>query len=232
MPFMYPEELAKLRADHPGLQYDGHGRVIGVTQPDSVQMAAEAIYQMPGVQPDAWSFGPTRADFQNSKDFVGPLQPQWWDPNGELMQLGQQGQQDWLGGFMAGRDLQPRRAARPGNPSVPAAGKAPAYDYSKYGTTFPLEYDDGSGEGPARPPYEDYGTAFPLDADDGSGEGPARRTLRAAVEGLGTDFMRQPGDMNPLDYWSSRRRPRPYGSNADELWPLIQKNPGYLPQYS
>ena len=174
MPFMYPEELAKLRADHPGIQYDGRGNVIGVTQPDSVQMAANAIYQMPGVQPDAWSFGPTRADFQNSKDFIGPVQPQWWDPNGELFQQGQ----NLLGGFMAGRDIQPRRIAQSRNPFAPAR-RAPSYDYSKYGTTFPLQYDDGSGEGPERPysdysKYEAYGAPYPLQYDDGSGEGPAR----------------------------------------------------------
>ena len=109
MPAMYPEELRDLRARHPELQYDFRGNVIGATPPDSVQMAADAIYQMPGVQQDAWSFGPTRADFQNSKDFIGPVQPQWWDPNGELNQMGG----SMLDGFMAGRDLQPRRAARP-----------------------------------------------------------------------------------------------------------------------
>lgn len=109
MPFLYPEQLAELRAQHPGIQYDGRGNVIGAAQPDSVQMAANAIYQMPGVQQDAWSFGPTRADFQNSKDFIGPVQPQWWDPNGELNQMGG----GMLDGFMAGRDLQPRRVARP-----------------------------------------------------------------------------------------------------------------------
>lgn len=109
MPAMYPEELRRLREQNPGLQYDFRGNVIGAAQPDSVQMAADAIYQMPGVQQDAWSFGPTRADFQNSKDFTGPVQPQWWDPNGELNQMGG----GMLDGFMAGRDLQPRRAARP-----------------------------------------------------------------------------------------------------------------------
>ena len=109
MPAMYPEELRRLREQNPGLQYDFRGNVIGAAQPDSVQMAADAIYQMPGVQQDAWSFGPTRADFQNSKDFIGPVQPQWWDPNGELNQMGG----GMLDGFMAGRDLQPRRAARP-----------------------------------------------------------------------------------------------------------------------
>lgn len=171
MPFMYPEELAKLRADHPGLQYDGHGRVIGTTPLDSVQQAADAIYQLPGMQPNAWNFGPTRNDFQNSKDFVGPMPQQWWDPNGELAQQG-------LGALVAGRDLRPRRASRPRNPYAPAR-RAPSYDYSRYGTTFPFEYDDGSGEGPERPfsdysRYEAYGAPYPLQYDDGSGEGPAR----------------------------------------------------------
>ena len=98
MPFMYPEELAKLRADHPGIQYDGYGRAIGATPPDSVQQAANAIYQLPGMQPNAWDFGPTRSDFQNSKDFVGPMPQQWWDPNGELAQQG-------LGALVSGQDL-------------------------------------------------------------------------------------------------------------------------------
>lgn len=170
MPFMYPEELAKLRADHPGIQYDGYGRVIGATPPDSVQQAADAIYQLPGMQPNAWDFGPTRNDFQNSKDFIGPVQSQWWDPNGGLFQQGQ----DLLGGFMAGRDIQPRRASRPRNPYA-SARRAPSYDYSRYGTTFPLQYDDGSGEGPERPfsdyrRYEAYGLPYPYYHDDGSGE--------------------------------------------------------------
>ena len=118
MPFLYPEQLAELRAQHPGLQYDGRGNVIDVTQPDSVQMAADAIYQLPGMQPNAWDFGPTRNDYLNSRDFVGPMPQPWWDPSGDLMQQGQ----DWLGGFMQGRDLQPRRAARPRNPYVQEQG--------------------------------------------------------------------------------------------------------------
>ena len=171
MPAMYPEELRDLRARHPELQYDFRGNVIGTTPLDSVQQAAGAIYQLPGMQPDAWSFGPTRYDFQHSKDFVGPMPQQWWDPNGELAQQG-------LGALVAGRDLQPRRAPRPRNPYAPAR-RAPSYDYSQYGTTFPLEYDDGSGEGPERPysdysKYEAYGAPYPLQYDDGSGEGPAR----------------------------------------------------------
>lgn len=108
MPFLYPEQLAELRAQHPGLQYDGRGNVIGVAQPDSVQLAADAIYQLPGVQPNAWDFGPTRNDYLNSKDFIGPMPQQWWDPNGELAQQG-------LGALVAGRDLLPGRAARPRN---------------------------------------------------------------------------------------------------------------------
>ena len=174
MPAMYPEELRRLREQNPGLQYDFRGNVIGATPPDSVQMAADAIYQLPGMQPNAWDFGPTRNDYLNSKDFVGPMPQQWWDPSGDLMQQGQ----NWLGGFMQGRDLQPRRASRPRNPYAPAR-RAPSYDYSRYGTTFPLEYDDGSGEGPERPfsdysKYEAYGAPYPLQYDDGSGEGPAR----------------------------------------------------------
>lgn len=114
MPAMYPEELRDLRSRHPELQYDFRGNVIGATPPDSVQMAADAIYQLPGMQPNAWDFGPTRSDYLNSKDFVGPMPQQWWDPSGDLMQQGQ----NWLGGFMQGFDLQPRRAARPRNPYV------------------------------------------------------------------------------------------------------------------
>ena len=112
MPAMYPEQLRTLREQNPGLQYDFRGNVIGATPPDSVQMAADAIYQLPGMQPNAWDFGPTRADFQNSSEFIGPLQPQWWDPNGELAQRG-------LGALVAGQDLQQRPAVRPQNPYVP-----------------------------------------------------------------------------------------------------------------
>ena len=171
MPVMYPEELRDLRSRHPELQYDFRGNVIGTTPLDSVQQAANAIYQLPGMQPDAWSFGPTRYDFQHSKDFVGPMPQQWWDPTGELAQQG-------LGALVAGRDLQPRRVSRPRNPYAPAR-RAPSYDYSRYGTTFPLQYDDGSGEGPERPysdysRYEAYGAPYLLQYDDGSGEGPAR----------------------------------------------------------
>ena len=173
MPAMYPEELAKLRADHPNLQYDFRGNVTGVSPAYTVSSLANDIrgimngYQ----QPNAWDFGPTRNDFLNSKDFVGPMPQQWWDPNGELAQQG-------LGALVAGRDLQPRRTFRPRNPYAPAR-RAPSYDYSQYGTTFPLEYDDGSGEGPERPysdysKYEAYGAPYPLQYDDGSGEGPAR----------------------------------------------------------
>ncbi len=114
MPAMYPEELRDLRARHPELQYDFRGNVIGTTPLDSVQQAADAIYQLPGMQPNAWDFGPTRNDYLNSRDFVGPMPQQWWDPSGDLMQRGQ----DWLGGFMQGFDLQPQRAARPRNPYV------------------------------------------------------------------------------------------------------------------
>ena len=130
MPAMYPEELRRLREQNPGLQYDFRGNVIGATPPDSVQMAADAIYQLPGMQPNAWDFGPTRKEYLNSKDFVGPMPQQWWDPNGELAQQG-------LGALVAGRDLQPRRTFRPRNPYAPSR-RAPSYDYSRYGTTFPL----------------------------------------------------------------------------------------------
>lgn len=100
MPAMYPEELAKLRADHPNLQYDFRGNVMGVSPAYAASSIANDIrgimngYQ----QPNAWDFGPTRADFQNSGEFVGPLQPQWWDPNGELAQRG-------LGALVSGQDL-------------------------------------------------------------------------------------------------------------------------------
>lgn len=182
MPFLYPEEIAKLRADHPGIQYDGRGRVIGVSQPDSVQMAADAVYQLPGMQPNALDFGPTRTDYQNSLDFVGPVQPQWWDQNGGLFQQGQ----DLLGNFMAGRDLRPRRAARPANPYVqrqaPLFGGQMLPPEVRYrqggaassGAPFPFPYDGGSGEGPARPApygqYDAYGLSYPFSHDDGSGE--------------------------------------------------------------
>jgi len=186
MPFMYPEELAKLRADHPGLQYDGHGRVIGATPPDSVQMAADAIYQLPGMQPNAWDFGSTRNDFQNSKDFVGPLQQQWWDPNGELMQQGQ----NWLGSFMAGRDLGMRRPSRPRNPYVqsrPSVSAAPDVSNAQNARLPGLRADAAGiladagentwGINPIgyRPSYDyryaGYGLQYPYDDhDDGSGE--------------------------------------------------------------
>lgn len=100
MPAMYPEELAKLRADHPNLQYDFRGNVTGVSPAYTVSSLANDIrgimngYQ----QPNAWDFGPTRSDFQNSKDFVGPMPQQWWDPNGELAQQG-------LGALVSGQDL-------------------------------------------------------------------------------------------------------------------------------
>lgn len=127
MPAMYPEELRRLREQNPGLQYDFRGNVIGATPPDSVQMAADAIYQLPGMQSDAWDFGPTRNDYLNSKDFVGPMPQQWWDPNGELNQMGG----GMLDGFMAGRDLQrSRRSALPSygtQPSVQSPGDSSPY---------------------------------------------------------------------------------------------------------
>lgn len=98
MPAMYPEELRRLREQNPGLQYDFRGNVVGAMPPDSVQMAADAIYQLPGMQPNVWDFGPTRNDYLNSKDFVGPMSQQWWDPNGELAQQG-------LSALVSGQDL-------------------------------------------------------------------------------------------------------------------------------
>ena len=191
MPAMYPEELRRLREQNPGLQYDFRGNVVGATPPDSVQMAADAIYQLPGMQPNAWDFGPTRNDFQNSKDFVGPMLQQWWDPSGDLMQQGQ----DWLGGFMQGRDLQPRRASRPRNPYAsqpsqaqqtlgfenqmvppevrnmqPRALHAGAADI----LADAAENNWGVNAFTFRPSYDyryaGYGAPYPFDHDDGSGE--------------------------------------------------------------
>ena len=186
MPAMYPEELAKLRADHPGLQYDFRGNVIGATPLDSVQMAADAIYQLPGMQPNAWDFGPTRNDYLNSKDFVGPMPQQWWDPNGELAQQGQ----DWLGGFMQGRDLQPRRASRPRNPYAPDRPASPGMQMvpPEVRNMQPRALHAGAADILAdatennwgvnaftfRPSYDyryaGYGAPYPFDHDDGSGE--------------------------------------------------------------
>lgn len=174
MPAMYPEQLRALREQNPGLQYDFRGNVIGAAPQDSVQMAADAIYQLPGMQPDAWSFGPTRDDYLNSRDFVGPMPQPWWDPSGDLMQQGQ----DWLGGFMQGRDLQPRRAYRPrspyaGQPSQPQ--QAPALPALHAGAADILA-DAGENTWGTNffkfNPYDRYGSGapYPYDHDDGSGE--------------------------------------------------------------
>ena len=188
MPAMYPEQLRSLREQNPGLQYDFRGNVVGATPPDSVQMAADAIYQLPGMQLNAWDFGPTRNDYLNSKDFIGPMPQQWWDPSGDLMQQGQ----NWLGGFMAGRDLQPRRASRPRNPYAGQPFQTrQASDFD--GQMVPPEVrgmrqralhagvDDliadakgnNWGVNPLYPytyAYRGYGASYPYDHDDGSGE--------------------------------------------------------------
>ena len=203
MPAMYPEELRDLRSRHPELQYDFRGNVIGTTPLDSVQQAADAIYQLPGMQPSAWDFGPTRNDYLNSRDFIGPMPQQWWDPNGDLMQQGQ----DWLGGFMQGFDLQPRRAARPRNP-----------------------YAQGQGGG--LPGWSQQEEDALVRQASGMPVMQQAQGLHADAAGLGTDYMRKPGDINPLGYQPPARQPRPYGGNADELWPQIQANPGFNPQSS
>lgn len=188
MPAMYPEELRDLRARHPELQYDFRGNVIGATPPDPVQMAADAIYQLPGMQPNAWDFGPTRADFQNSGEFIGPLQPQWWDPNGELNRMGG----GMLDGFMQGRDLQPRRAYRPRSPYAgqpPQPQQVPDFENQmvppEVRNMRPRALHAGAadiladaaenkwGVNPLQPytyVYRGYGAPYPYDHDDGSGE--------------------------------------------------------------
>lgn len=182
MPAMYPEQLRSLREQNPGLQFDFRGNVIGVTPPNSVQMAADAIYQLPGMQPNAWDFGPTRADFQNSGEFIGPLQPQWWDPNGELAQRG-------LGALVAGQDLRPRPAARPQNPYAP---RQRTFDQSSDGLPGIAESSDEL-----------------------------------------SDILLQTNQMPIMQQArQAARQAAPYGSNADELWPQIQADPGYYPQSS
>ena len=190
MPAMYPEELAKLRADHPNLQYDFRGNVTGVSPAYAASSMANNIrgimngYQ----QPNAWDFGPTRADFQNSSEFIGPLQPQWWDPNGELNQMGG----GMLDGFMQGRDLQPRRAYRPRSPY---AGQPPqprqVLDFGNQMVPPEVRYmqqpalhadaqgilkdaaENKWGVNPLQPytyAYRGYGAPYPYNHDDGSGE--------------------------------------------------------------
>lgn len=180
MPAMYPEELAKLRADHPNLQYDFRGNVMGVSPAYTASSIANDIrgimngYQ----QPNAWDFGPTRADYQNSSEFIGPLQPQWWDPNGELAQRG-------LGALVSGQDLPDvgfysqwnpdtnswvRHGAPSGGYRQPSYGAAPRRRQPAepfMGAPYPFgTHDDGSGEN-ARP---FMGAPYPFDHDDGSGE--------------------------------------------------------------
>lgn len=201
MPAMYPEELRDLRARHPELQYDFRGNVVGTTPLDSVQQAANAIYQLPGMQPDAWAFGPTRYDFQHSKDFVGPMPQQWWDPNGELMQQGQ----DWLGGFMQGFDLQPRRAARPRNPYV-------------------------QGQGGGLPGWSQQ--EEDAQVQQASGMPLMQQGIHAGAADILRDASENKWGINPLGYRPPEPAARPYGGNADELWPQIQANPGYNPQSS
>ena len=203
MPAMYPEQLRALREQNPGLQYDFRGNVVGATPPDSVQMAADAIYQLPGMQPNAWDFGPTRNDYLNSKDFVGPVQPQWWDPNGDLMQQGQ----DWLGGFMAGRDLQPYRAARPQNPYVQRQGGGlPGWSQQ--------EEDAQVRQASGMPLMQQA------------------QGIHAGAEDILKDASENKWGINPLGYRPPEPAMRPYGGNADELWPQIQANPGFNPQSS
>ena len=203
MPAMYPEQLRALREQNPGLQYDFRGNVIGAMPPDSVQMAADAIYQLPGMQPNAWDFGPTRNDYLYSKDFVGPVQPQWWDPNGELMQQGQ----DWLGGFMQGFDLQPRRAARPQNP-----------------------YAQGQGGG--LPGWSQQEEDALVRQAGGMPLMQQAQGIHAGAADILRDASENKWGINPLGYRPPAPAARPYGSNADALWPLIQGNPGFNPQSS
>ena len=204
MPFLYPEQLAELRAQHPGIQYDFRGNVVDATPPDPVQMAADAIYQLPGMQPNAWDFGPTRNDYLNSRDFVGPMPQQWWDPSGDLMQQGQ----DWLGGFMQGRDLQSYRATRPRSPYVQEQGGGlPGWSQQE---------EDAHVRQAGGMPMMQQARGFHAGAAD---------ILKDAAENT--------WGINPLGYRPPEQPvARPYGGNADELWARIQANPGYNPQSS
>lgn len=109
MPAMYPEELRRLREQNPGLQYDFRGDIIGLANP------GDYTYQS-----DAWAYGPTRLDYQNSRDFVGPLQP---------------GQQ--LGGLMQGADGYNYRNDQFVGPVMP--GQTQGYTYSDYDQAGPLQ---------------------------------------------------------------------------------------------
>ncbi len=208
MPAMYPEELAKLRADHPNLQYDFRGNVTGVSPAYAASSVANDIrgimngYQ----QPNAWDFGPTRADFQNSGEFIGPLQPQWWDPNGELAQRG-------LGALVAGQDLRPRPVAQPQNPY---ASRRLTFDQSSGGLPG---YDASEEERLVRESQE-----MPLMQQ--------ARGLHAGAADILRDAAENTWGINPLGYYPPEPVTRPYGSNADELWTQIQANPGYNPQSS
>lgn len=179
MPFLYPEQLAELREQNPNLQYDSRGNVTGVSPAYAASSIANDIrgimngYQ----QPNAWDFGPTRADFQNSSEFIGPLQPQWWDPNGELNRMGG----GMLDGFMQGRDLQPRRAYRPRSPY---AGQPPQLQqvpdmqpralHAGAADILADAAENKWGVNPLQPytyAYRSYGAPYPYDDhDDGSGE--------------------------------------------------------------
>ena len=191
MPAMYPEQLRNLREQNPNLQYDFRGNIMGVSPAYAAASVANDIrgimngYQ----QPNAWDFGPTRSDFQNSSDFIGPLQPQWWDPNGELAQRG-------LGALVAGQDLQPRPVTRPQSPYAP---RQRTFDQSSDGLP-------GIAESP------DELSDILLQTNQLPIMQQARQVARQAVP--------------------YTEAPRPYGSNADELWLQIQANPGYNPQSS
>ena len=109
MPAMYPEELRRLRDLNPEVQYDFRGNIVGLTNPGGY-----------GYQSDAWAYGPTRYDYQNSKDFVGPLMP---------------GQQ--LGGLMQGADGYSYQNDQFVGPVLP--GQTQGYTYSDYDQAGPLQ---------------------------------------------------------------------------------------------
>lgn len=109
MPAMYPEELRRLREQNPEVQYDFRGNIVGLTNPGGY-----------GYQSDAWAYGPTRYDYQNSKDFVGPLMP---------------GQQ--LGGLMQGADGYSYQNDQFVGPVLP--GQTQGYAYSDYDQAGPLQ---------------------------------------------------------------------------------------------
>ena len=210
MPAMYPEQLRSLREQNPNLQYDFRGNIMGVSPAYAASSIANDIrgimnnYQ----QPNAWDFGPTRADFQNSGDFIGPLQPQWWDPNGELAQRG-------LGALVAGQDLRPRPAARPQNPYAP---RQRTFDQSSDGLPGVAESPDELSD-------------ILLQTNQMPIMQQARQAARQAVPYMGAPYPFSHDDGSG-EYVPSSYPARPYGSNADELWPRIQADPGYNPQSS